>query len=131
MTVARSCYNVKVRKRTWDDTRENPHERAFRALADESGWVATKRGWPDFICYRRDSDEVIAVEVKPRNRHGHLQGLKDSQVRCLSFLQSKGIRCFVSDGKKLEQFNARKHCNARAKRLRAEQRRLQAERKPW
>lgn len=89
-------------------TTGNPTEDLFSALALRKGWEATKRGWPDFVCFLPDG-EMIVVEVKPRKKDGSLKWLKVSQVRVMEKLTAAGIRCFVSDGKVLEPFDAKRH----------------------
>lgn len=91
-------------------------EREFEELAARNGWRTTKRGWPDFLCFDPSSNEIIAVEVKQRLPHRRREGivyelvsLKPDQAFCLDFFQSKGIRCFVSDGKTLEVYDRKKH----------------------
>jgi hypothetical protein len=42
---------------------KNITEEAFAVRAVTEGWSVTKRGWPDYLCWR--GDEVIFVEVKP------------------------------------------------------------------
>lgn len=85
-------------------TRENPAEAKFRDLAEENGWFATKRGWPDFLV-ETDDGELIAVEVKPRIPSGRMKVLKREQVRTMQWLSSLGVRCFLSDGETLEPFD--------------------------
>ncbi len=89
--------------------RDNGPERNFEALARRNFWRPTKEGWPDFLCFDECSDEIIAVEVKPRSRFGHLQHLKLPQAQCMDFLKAHGIRCFVSDGHTLEPYSRDKH----------------------
>lgn len=89
--------------------RRNEHERALDELAERNGWRATKRGWPDFLCFNRSTGEIIAVEVKPRIPSGRMKALRADQAACMDFLKSKGIRCFVSDGSTLEPYDRQKH----------------------
>jgi hypothetical protein len=65
----------------------NEPELAFAVWAATEGWIATKRGWPDFICYR--GDEVMAVEVKWSD------GLSMDQQRACLMLATHGIPTFV------------------------------------
>jgi hypothetical protein len=90
--------------------RSNLPERNFEELAERNGWRPSKRGWPDFICFGPDG-EVIAVEVKPRMKRwpDRMRTLKVEQVIVMTFLQAHGIRCFVSDGERLEKFDAERH----------------------
>ena len=40
----------------------NTAEKRFAQAAREHGWAVSKRGWPDFLCFK--DGELIAVEVK-------------------------------------------------------------------
>ncbi len=66
----------------------NEAEQNFAEWARSQGWEVTKRGWPDFICYRGDS--LMLVEVKPRltNR------LKSGQHRLMNSLKKYGVKCY-------------------------------------
>lgn len=44
--------------------RKNLPERDFEEMVKAGGWLATKRGWPDFLLVR--GDDLMMVEVKPR-----------------------------------------------------------------
>jgi hypothetical protein len=68
----------------------NYAEQLFFLTAKEHGWEVTKRGYPDFICYRQDKDFLILVEVKRSKNHR----LKLSQDRFMRFLSAHGIRCY-------------------------------------
>lgn len=52
------------------------------------GWEVTKRGWPDFVCYK--DGHLALVEVKP-SRH---KRLKKQQLRLMLALAEVGVRCF-------------------------------------
>jgi hypothetical protein len=86
----------------------NDAEQAFAQLARRNGWRVSKRGWPDFLCFG-PKGQIIAVEVKPRTADGRLKTITSEQRECLSFLASHGIKCFLSDGDRLERFDASKH----------------------
>ena len=94
--------------------RQNVVERRFEKLAEANGWRSTKRGWPDFICFRPDGS-VFVVECKPRmNPNGwrksdELRILSKPQAEVLDFLSELGVECFVSDGKELEPYEREKH----------------------
>ncbi len=64
-------------------------ENDFVGAALRYGYVASKRGWPDFICY--GEDDTICVEVK-RTGRCHLSA---QQWRVMQFLADHGIRCFL------------------------------------
>lgn len=88
--------------------RQNGPERAFEELAERNGWIATKRGWPDFLC--RDEQGLFAVEVKPRMRtRPGMKVLKREQAATMDLLTAHGIRCFVSDGETLEPYDSKLH----------------------
>ena len=89
--------------------RRNGPEQKFAQLAAEKGWFATKRGWPDFLCFNEDG-EMIAVEVKPqmRSRPG-VKVLRRDQANCMDVLTAHGIRCFVSDGETIEPYDPAVH----------------------
>ena len=90
--------------------RQNGPERAFEEMAGRKGWNATKRGWPDFICF--DEQGMFAVEVKPRMRpRAGMKQLKREQVIVMDVLTAHGIRCFVSDGETLEPYDPKAHAD--------------------
>jgi len=90
--------------------RRNGPENAFEVKAIENGWDVTKRGWPDFLCFK--GSRVIAVEVKPLSKAtGKLQYLKLAQVRTMLWLSSVGVECYVSNGEQIEKFSLKKHGN--------------------
>ena len=60
----------------------------FRELTAQ-GWLVTKRGWPDFACFK--GKNLALVEVKPKLGHR----LKRDQFRLLTALSSLGIKCFL------------------------------------
>lgn len=59
----------------------------------DSGWEVTKRGWPDFICWR--NGKIVCVEVKPDPAHH----LKRTQRRIMEALIAVDIPCFRWDPK--------------------------------
>ena len=66
---------------------KNRAEQAFATAAREEGWLVTKRGYPDFICYR--GEELMLVEVKCRNGR-----LKSDQLLLMNSLGKRGIKCY-------------------------------------
>lgn len=57
-------------------------------LLTAQGWTVTKKGWPDFACYK--DKRLIVVEVKAnRGRR-----LKREQIRLMTQLAAHGIDCF-------------------------------------
>ena len=110
-------------------TLRNIPERAFEVLAFNKGWTATKRGWPDFLCFDKKTKEFIAVEVKPRlnGPETRMKLLKREQGICMDWLKSLGIKCFVSDGVVLEPYSKQKHASEGARHISRRQRRLRAQ----
>lgn len=90
-----------------DSAWSNETEGDFADLARRNGWEVTKRGWPDFLCFK--DGELIAVEVKPRTVKGKLKLPSRYQVLTMQILEAHGIKCYLSDGKTLERFNAETH----------------------
>jgi len=66
----------------------NDAERAFEEMLTAEGWEVTKRGWPDFTCFR--DDELILVEVKTDKNHHLLR----SQYRLMKALTERGVTCY-------------------------------------
>ena len=66
---------------------KNEPEATFFDYATQQGWVATKRGWPDFICYK--DGRVLLVEVKQKTG----LALREEQAKLLQYLISAGIPC--------------------------------------
>lgn len=73
-----------------DDTRVNPSERDFEAIAKAHGWEVTKRGWPDFILYKHR--RIALVEVKMPGT-----ALKQEQFRLMNILEHFTLPCFRWD----------------------------------
>ena len=66
----------------------NPAEQQCYEELISQGWDVTKRGWPDFICYKNGN--LALVEVKPyKSIH-----LKVSQYRLMAALARLGVKCF-------------------------------------
>lgn len=74
----------------WDKRYRNKAEQAFAEKARAGGWLVTKCGHPDFICYRQDQEYMILVEVKA-NRS---QRLKTAQEKFMTFMSKHGVRCY-------------------------------------
>ena len=74
---------------------KNKTERLFKDLAEANGWEVTKKGYPDFICYR-DSDIVLVEVKKPPNLK-----LSQEQAKFMDGIRKYGIKGKVwnpSDG---------------------------------
>ena len=88
--------------------RNNKHEAAFEAYAIAKGCRTTKRGWPDFLCWRLDGSAFV-VEVKPPGRNGKPGPLKLEQIEVMELLSRHGIECWVSSGETFERYVTVKH----------------------
>jgi hypothetical protein len=74
----------------WNRVYKNKAEHLFAETARKEGWLVTKCGYPDFICYRRDQNFMILVEVKANRK----QRLKKGQERFITFMSAHGVRCY-------------------------------------
>ena len=68
---------------------KNPAERQLLHELTSKGWEVTKRGWPDFACFK--GNNLALVEVK-RNSRCHL---KMGQQRLMTALANLGVKCFL------------------------------------
>lgn len=66
----------------------NTAENEFAIAARKNGWSITKKGYPDFICYK--GDELMLVEVKA-NGNGRL---KTSQQKFMNTISKYGVKCY-------------------------------------
>ena len=66
----------------------NRAELDFIREATNNGWEVTKRGWPDFSCFK--GRKLILVEVKK----ARTQHLKREQYRLMQALAKIGVSCF-------------------------------------
>lgn len=67
---------------------KNPAEcQLFNKLTSQ-GWYVTRRGWPDFACFK--GDNITLIEVKPTSTHH----LKREQYRLMAGLAKFGVKCF-------------------------------------
>lgn len=74
----------------WDKSYKNEAEYQFALEASAEGHRVTKRGWPDFICYKKDGT-IMLVEVKKNKKHG----LRKSQMVLMEILSKKyGVPCY-------------------------------------
>jgi len=67
----------------------NDAEAAFYRWAKNEGWVVSKRGWPDFNCYR--GKDFMVVEVKRRRGDNPLK----HQAQVMTALQELGVPCHL------------------------------------
>lgn len=74
----------------------NDAERKFEELAQLKGWQTSKRGWPDFACFK--DGEFIAVEVKPRGT----DNLSKYQYAVMAALAEYGVPCYYWAAKENE-----------------------------
>jgi Holliday junction resolvase len=78
----------KLRGINFFKTYKNKAEQAFAVAAMENGWMVTKSGYPDFICYK--GNDIILVEVKPSQR----ARLKISQQKFMNSMSKFGVKCY-------------------------------------
>lgn len=57
-------------------------------LMVEAGWEVTKRGWPDFACFK--DGKLVLIEVKPKRG----RKLKSWQRRLMLELVKHDIKCY-------------------------------------
>jgi len=67
---------------------KNEAERQLYRELISQGWSVTKRGWPDFACFK--GNNLALVEVKPKQS----RRLKKEQWRLMSALAKLGVKCF-------------------------------------
>jgi len=79
-------------KPIYPDTKQKPPinkaEAEFFNLMEAKGWELTKKGWPDFACFKRG--KLILVEVKPKRSHR----LKHWQRKLMLELVKHGVKCY-------------------------------------
>ena len=68
---------------------KNAAEQACAKELTAQGWFVTKKGWPDFACFK--GDKLALVEVKQKSSHR----LKRDQFRLLTALAKLGVNCFL------------------------------------
>ncbi|MBA7536074.1 hypothetical protein ES705_28336 [subsurface metagenome] len=68
---------------------KNPAERLLFQQLTAEGWEVTKRGWPDFACFK--GNNLALIEVKPNSRCH----LKRTQQRLMVALANLGVKCFL------------------------------------
>jgi len=67
---------------------KNKAEACFYDLMIERGWELTKRGWPDFFCWK--DNKFVLVEVKRKHSHR----LKYRQRHVMQSLADYGVECY-------------------------------------
>ena len=67
---------------------KNPSEKEFCKVIAKCGWKFTKRGWPDFFCWKKN--KIMCVEVKPMGSF-----LKPSQLLLMKRLAKLEVPCYV------------------------------------
>jgi hypothetical protein len=67
---------------------KNPAERQLFNELISQGWYVTKRGFPDFACFK--GDNLALVEVKPTST----RRLRRDQYRLMVRLAEFGVKCF-------------------------------------
>ena len=66
----------------------NKAEAEFFSSMESEGWELTKKGWPDFACFK--DGKLVLIEVKPKRSHR----LKYWQHQIMFELVKHGIRCY-------------------------------------
>lgn len=66
----------------------NKAEGAFYDLMGEHNWEVTKKGWPDFACFK--DGRLVLVEIKPKRSHR----LKLWQSKLMLELVKNGVQCY-------------------------------------
>lgn len=79
---------VQERERPEPDIPINEAEAQLYHKMIDGGWDVTRRGFPDFACFK--DDRLILVEVKPKRNHR----LKTRQKQVMEKLSSLGIECY-------------------------------------
>jgi len=78
-------------KKKYEYKQKRPMNRAeaeFYDLMTSKGWEITKRGWPDFSCFK--NNKLILIEVKPKRGYK----LKSWQRRVMLELVKHGLQCY-------------------------------------
>ena len=76
---------------------KNPAERAFFQQFVAQGWYVTKRGWPDFACFKGDNLALVEVKRSSRRRLKKeqqllIQALVKLRVKCFSWSPDGGLK---------------------------------------
>ena len=87
---------VELPEKEIDEERSYPEEscpsnRSEALLYDKltkAGWDITRRGWPDFACFK--DGKFVAVEVKTKSSHN----LKTRQAQVMQALAKSVIECY-------------------------------------
>ncbi len=66
----------------------NKTETELKELMEGGGWAVTKRGWPDFACYK--DGKLVCVEVKRKRGYR----LKKEQLKLMLELVKHGVKCY-------------------------------------
>jgi len=67
---------------------KNKAEAGLFNLMSSAGWEVTKRGWPDFACFK--DGKFVCIEVKPKRSHS----LKMYQHKVMFALMQAGVKCY-------------------------------------
>lgn len=73
-----------------DKTANKPKNKAELELWNKlecDGWFISKKGWPDFACFK--NGDFMAIEGKPKSTHN----LKRAQQRTMNALKWSGVKC--------------------------------------
>ena len=66
----------------------NESERGFKELMESGDWTVTKKGWPDFACYKKG--KLVCIEVKRKRGYR----LKKEQLKLMIELVKHGVKCY-------------------------------------
>jgi len=67
---------------------KNKAESELFNLMESNGWELSKKGWPDFACFK--DGKLVLIEVKPKRSHR----LKSWQHKILLELVKHDIKCY-------------------------------------
>jgi Holliday junction resolvase len=67
---------------------KNRAEREFSVAARRNGWLVTKQGYPDFICYKDGAFMLVEVKTSKGSR------LKISQHTFMNTVSKFGVKCY-------------------------------------
>lgn len=76
--------------------KSNKRERKVQQEYLKKGYEVYSRGWPDFLMYHQEKDELVLIEVKRKQkRPTQKMGLSKYQQRVIEILRHKGIKVEV------------------------------------
>lgn len=80
---------------------KNQAEAEFYDFIKARGWEFTRRGAPDFFCFK--DGQILLVEIKPK-KDGYL---RPEQLQVMHYLAQYGVPCYFwsPDTKEFQQVN--------------------------